>query len=298
MIADEILTSWSLLLLATGFVVIFAVLFTVRFLYGAAAGVNTTEELAHKDNFAFGVSLAGATLGVAIMLTGVATGGFAPTYVEEVTVLVVYSVVGLAMMWLTRLISDRIVLPGFSVRQEIHEGNIAVAIVDGGNIIATAIMVRAVIVWSGGSLVEALQAVVVGYVVSQIVLAATGFYRVSLYARRNQGQKLQDAVRGGNVALALRFVGFQAGVALAVSAASQLVVYDPAGQPVIQALIWGAFSVGMAVIVILLSLLAEKCVLTRIDVAAEVDEQRNLGVGLTEVAVYIGIGLLLNAFLS
>lgn len=298
MIADEILTPWSLLLLATGFVIIFVVLLTVRFLYGVAAGVNTTEELAHKDNFAFGASLAGATLGVAIMLTGVATGGFAPTYVEEVTVLVVFSVVGLAMMWLTRLISDRIVLPGFSVRQEIHEGNVAVAIVDGGNIIATAIMVRAVMVWSGGSLVEALQAVAVGYVVSQIVLAATGYYRVTLYRRRNQGQRLQDAVKGGNVALALRFVGFQAGVALAVSAASQLVIYDPAGQPVVQALIWGAFSVGMAVVVIVLSLIAEKCVLSRINVSAEVDEQRNIGVGLTEVAVYIGIGLLLTAFLS
>ena len=61
----------------------------------------------------------------------------------------------------------------------------------------------------------------------------------------------------------------------------------------LQALVWGAFSIGAAALLAILSLVAEWCVLAGIDLSAEVDRQRNVGVALTEVAVYVGIGLLL-----
>jgi uncharacterized membrane protein YjfL (UPF0719 family) len=297
-IDTTLLTGQALGMLAMGFVIVFAILVTVRLLYGVVAGVNTTEELATRDNFAFGISLAGATIGIAIMLTGVASGGVAASFVEEAAVLITYSIAGLFMMWLTRLVFDRISISTYSIRAEIHDGNIAVAIVDAGNIIATAIMVRAVMQWSDGALAPALTAVAVGYVVSQVILTATTAYRVWLFRRRNAGESFQQAVKGGNVAVALRFVGFQIGVALAVTAASQLVIYEAAGNPVTQALVWGAFSVGMAVALVALTALAERFVLARIDVSEEVDRQQNIGVGLTEVAVYVAIGLLLTSLLA
>lgn len=292
------LSGQTLAMLALGLAIVFAVLLSVRMLYGAAAGLDTTSELADKDNFAFGIGLAGMTLGVAIMLGGVAQGDFAASVGEEATALVVYAVLGLALMWLTRLIFDRVSIPAFSVKAEIQNGNVPIAIVEAGNVLATAVMVRAVMQWSEGSLGAALIAVVAGYAVTQVILTGTTWYRVWLFGRRNAGKRFQDVVQEGNTALALRFAGFQMGVALAVTAASQVVEYDPGGDPVNQALIWGACSVILAATLIVLSLLAERFVLRRIDVSEEVDRQRNIGVALTEVAVYTGIGLLFNGLLA
>ena len=238
------------------------------------------------------------TLGVAIMLSGVAEGDFAASIAEEVSGLVIYAVLGLASMWLTRLIFDRLSIPAFSVKAEIRNGNVPIAIVEAGNVLATAVMVRAVMQWSEGSLTAALIAVVAGYAVTQAILTATTWYRVWLFARRNAGKRFQDVVQQGNTALALRFAGFQIGVALAVTAAAQVVEYDPGGEPLVQALIWGACSAILAAALVLLSLLAERFVLRRIDVSEEVDRQSNIGVALTEVAVYAGIGLLFNGLLA
>ena len=292
------LSGQTLAMLALGLAIVFAVLLSVRMLYGAAAGLDTASEIADKNNFAFGIGLAGMTLGVAIMLSGVAEGDFAASIAEEVSGLVIYAVLGLALMWLTRLIFDRLSIPAFSVKAEIRNGNVPIAIVEAGNVLATAVMVRAVMQWSEGSLTAALIAVVAGYAVTQAILTATTWYRVWLFARRNAGKRFQDVVQQGNTALALRFAGFQIGVALAVTAAAQVVEYDPGGEPLVQALIWGACSAILAAALVLLSLLAERFVLRRIDVSEEVDRQSNIGVALTEVAVYAGIGLLFNGLLA
>jgi uncharacterized membrane protein YjfL (UPF0719 family) len=285
-------------MLAMDFVIIFVVLLSIRALFGFISGVNATSELASKDNFAFGISLTGATAGVAIMLSGVATGGIARSFGEEAALMVVFAVVGLVLMWFTRLIFDRVTLPGISVRDEIDRGNTATAIVDAGNVVATAIMIRAIIVWSDDVLTTGLIAVFIGYIASQIILTLTAFYRVQLFSRRNKGAQFQEAIRDGNVALALRFAGFQAGIAFGVTAASGLAVYDTISNPVLQGLAWSIASLVLSAVLIGLSMIAERFVLAGIDVSEEVDQQRNVGVGLVEVSVYISIGLLLNGLLG
>ena len=46
----------------------------MRFLLGLTSKVNSTEELSQKDNFAFGVSVAGSIFALGIVLTGAITG--------------------------------------------------------------------------------------------------------------------------------------------------------------------------------------------------------------------------------
>ena len=86
-----------------------------------------------------------ATAAIGIMLTGVVSGQLAFSYGMEFVTMVAYGALGLALMWLTRLIFDRVVLPKLSVRAEIADGNIAVATVEAGKLVATASMVRAVV---------------------------------------------------------------------------------------------------------------------------------------------------------
>jgi len=46
----------------------------LRKVTGLVANLSTTDELSEKDNFAFGITLAGATLSLALMMTGVLSG--------------------------------------------------------------------------------------------------------------------------------------------------------------------------------------------------------------------------------
>jgi len=293
------MTEQALWMLVMDFAIVFVVLLFARLFYGLAAGINVTEEMAGKNNHAVGISLAGAAAGIGIMLSGVVTGAFASTFGRELLGLVVYSIVGLFLMWLTRLIFDKISLPSFSVKQEIAAGNSAVAIVDAGNMVATAIMVRAVLNWTSGTLQEGLIAVVLGYIAAQIILTLSTFYRIQLFRMRNKdGAGFQNVVHGGNTAVALRYVGFQTGIALAVTAASGIVVYQVGADPVMQGLKWGLVSLVLAIVLAVLALIAEKCVLSRIDVSEEVDRQQNVGVGLMEVGVYVAIGLMLTGLLG
>ena len=80
---------------------------------------------------------------------------------------------------------------------------------------------------------------------------------------------------------------------LAVAAAGGLAPYAPGGDPVMQAALWGVVSICAAVVLVILTLIAEFAVLTGLDLSEEVDRQRNIGVALVEVAVYLAIGLLL-----
>ena len=293
------MTGQALGMLILDFVIVFAVLLCARVLYGFVAGIDVTEEIAGKNNHAVGISLAGATAGIGIMLSGVVTGTFSSTFGAEALSMVIYAAVGLVLMWLTRLIFDKVSLPSFSVKDEIARGNNAVAIVDAGNMVATAVMVRAVMNWSEGALSSGLMAVAVGYVATQIILTLTTIYRVKLFRMRNrEGAGFQDVVRAGNMAVAIRFVGFQVGVALAVTAASGVAVFQAGGDPIVQGLTWGGVSIVMAVILAMLALIAERSVLAKINVAEEVDRQQNIGVALMEVSVYVAIGLILTNLLT
>ena len=293
------MTGQALGMLILDFVIVFTVLLFTRVFYGLVAGIDMTEEMAGKNNHAVGISLAGATAGIGIMLSGVVTGTFSSTLGAEALSMVVYAAVGLVLMWLTRLIFDKVSLPSFSVKDEIARGNNAVAIVDAGNMVATAVMVRAVMNWSEGALSSGLMAVAVGYVATQIILTLTTVYRVKLFRMRNrEGAGFQDVVRAGNMAVAMRFVGFQVGVALAVTAASGVAVFQAGGDPIVQGLTWGGVSIVMAVILAVLALIAERSVLARINVAEEVDRQQNIGVALMEVGVYVAIGLILTNLLA
>ena len=47
----------------------------MKFVSGVTAQVNTNDELAKEDNFAFGISVAGSVAALGIVMTGAITGG-------------------------------------------------------------------------------------------------------------------------------------------------------------------------------------------------------------------------------
>ncbi|MDO6528352.1 hypothetical protein Q4519_22280, partial [Motilimonas sp. 1_MG-2023] len=66
--------------------VVFAILLLSnrRYIMGVMGIIDTTEELAKRDNFAYCISMAGSVLAMGIVLTGDITGECANNYLNEI----------------------------------------------------------------------------------------------------------------------------------------------------------------------------------------------------------------------
>lgn len=277
---------------AVDLLIIIVILAGMRKLSGAIANVSSHDELTEKDNHAFGISIAGATLALAIMLMGVVSGDVGKNPANEAMLMIGYGGLGLLLMWVTRKVFDHIALPKISIHQQIMDGNVAAAIVDAGNMIATAIILRAVMVWIDSNSWVGLAIVVVGFLISQILLLAATLYRRHVYAKRHGGHGVQDEIEKGNTALALRFSGHRIGIAMAVTAASGMVIYD--SESIVAHLIaWSGVAVIMMAALTIIAFITRKAVLPHVNIAEEVDKQGNVAVGAIEAAVYVAVGFLL-----
>ncbi|NOZ54535.1 MAG: DUF350 domain-containing protein [Gammaproteobacteria bacterium] len=277
---------------AVDFLIIAAILAGMRKLAGAVGNVSSHAELSERDNHAFGISLAGAAIAIAIMLMGAVSGEAAKNPASEALIMFAYGGLGLALMAITRKIFDHISLPDISIHNEIMKGNTAAALVDAGNMIATAIILRAVMVWVDSNSFSGLLFVLGGFLISQVIMIAATVYRRHVYARHHGEMGLQKQLENGNTALALRFAGYRIGIALAVTAASGIVVYGDT-QMIASLTAWSVVAVLMFIVLTALAILIRKAVLPGINVAEEVNQQGNIAIGAIESAVYIAVGFLL-----
>lgn len=269
---------------------------SVRFLAGVISHVNAIKELAVKDNPAFGISLAGVVFAVTIVLTGAIYGDPIFTLEDSVIAVGMYGVLGVLLMIVTRVIFDKISLPNISIGDEILKGNVSAAIVDAGNVIATAIVIRTMMVWVQAKTVEGLTAVLTGYAISQFLLTGTTYLR-TLWFRHHKGKTYQEAFTSGNTAVALRFAGRKIGTAFAISAAANLLVFENYDVQFL-VLVWAGVSAVMIIALSILSFIAHKAILAKIDVDKEVIHQNNIAIGAVQCIIYISLGLLLAELLA
>ena len=83
---------WNIQAFLLGLLVFVVLLVSLKYLKGILSSVHSQEELVDKNNAAFGMSLGGGILSVGIMLTGVSSGEFADSLIEEVSTMVVFGV--------------------------------------------------------------------------------------------------------------------------------------------------------------------------------------------------------------
>lgn len=279
-------------ILAMNLLIITGLFLCLRLFSGITAHINASEELLRKDNPAFGISMAGVILGVTIILSGTFYGSPANDIETTAFLMTLYGVIGLGLMALTRWIFDKITLPALSIRDEILKGNIAVAITDVSNVIASAIIIRMILGWTATHSVQGLLDLLVIYAVSQVMLTGATFIKFKVFAATVKGRDIQDELKKGNIALALRFAGQKIGTAFAIIIASKLIVTELAGAGAML-LAWMCVSVVVILVLKTISYLAERVILFRAHVNSEVLDQQNIAVGALQAAIYIAMGLLL-----
>ena len=201
---------------------------------------------------------------------------------------------GIVLLKVGTLINDLVVFHRFSIRLAITQKNAAAGTVQAANFAALGILIKGAIDWVVGPLMQALTSVVVVFFLAQIVVVGVTRLRSHIYARRHNNARLQDALSDGKTALAVRYAGHLLGTALAASAAGGMVSYL-IGFHVGSYGLWIIWAIALAIILSLLSIIAQRIILFGIDTINEVDNENNIGVAAIEAAIFIGFGLIIQA---
>ncbi|MBA6390366.1 DUF350 domain-containing protein [Colwellia sp. BRX10-3] len=286
-----------LIFLAIDITIAIILLGAMRFISGLSAKVNSTDELAKEDNFAFGISVAGSVAALGIVLTGAISGENADSYLMEIIGMASYGIFGLILIKIGRVFHDRFALNKIDKNAQIKARNIAVGIVDASGAIATAIVIRAVLLWVYGLDISTFTAIAAGFIVSQAMLVLVTRIKERQYAKNNKNHSMQNAFAEGHVALAIRYAGQAISTALAVTAASHFLTYSP-DTLLVNLVGWLVFGMIMTLLVALLTSIAKRLVLMGINLVEEVDQQHNIGVASVEMAISISIALILTALMS
>lgn len=268
-------------------------LFAIRSLSGFFTNVSVRKELGERDNFAFGISLAGRMLSLTIVLSAVVGRNVGLGYEAAAISMLMFGGSGILLVKIGRYAHDKIVLHKLDKSEMIANKNVSVALVDASAAIASAIITKSILQWSVGNDVNAFIALFSGVlVVLFVLLFATRIYEYS-FAEKNQSNSFQQTLCDGQIALAIQHGGNLVGIAIVVSTASRVLTYSPTGY-VSNITGWLIAGLVFAVSLMILTSVIKRIVLVGVSWRKEVVLQHNIGIASIEAVLSIGIALLLS----
>jgi uncharacterized membrane protein YjfL (UPF0719 family) len=283
-----------LVLIAVNFVIAVIILAGIKFVCSRLAHVRANHELTIKDT-AFATTIAGVILGVVIIMSGVMTGEAALDLDIQSLMIAGYGALGIVLLSLSRFIFDKIAMPKLDMNRQILRGNMAAALMDFSNVIASALIVRAVMFWVNSYTLPGLWMLLAAFVLSQMILTFASYARMLIYQRR-YGSAVQTRIGEGNIAVALQFGGYRIAVALAIMAASKLIpyAYDMYFFPLVS---WLGASLIMIAVLKIVAAIGSRIILFGIDTAHEVDVRANAAVGVIQGTIYVALGFLISSLM-
>ncbi len=273
-----------------------ALLFVIRALSGYASKVSVREELGERDNFAFGISLAGRMLSLTIVLSAVVGRHVGQGFDNAAISMLLFGILAIALVRIGRVAHDKIVLNRLDKEDMIRDKNVSVALVDACSSVASAIVIKSIIEWANGTDFSAFFAIFSGVIIVLAVLVIATRLQEYVYAKRNQNSGFQRTLCNGQIALAIKHGGHIIGIAIAVSAASKVLVYQPETY-VTNMTGWLISGMLLTAAFMFLSAVTKRAVLFSLKRTREVALEHNVGIASIEAALSIGIALLfMNIF--
>nr|WP_136251751.1 DUF350 domain-containing protein [Ningiella ruwaisensis] len=287
-----------LVYLAIDVAIAIALLFAIRALSGVMVKASVRDELGKRDNFAFGISLAGRMLALTIVLSAVVGRHVGLGYEVAAIGMLLFGGLGIVLVKIGRLAHDKVVLNQVNKNEMIEQKNVSVALVDAASAISSAIITKAIIEWAQGADINAFVAIFTSViVVIAVLLFATRVYEYR-YAESNQDTSFQKTLCTGQIALALQHSGNLIGISIAVSAANKLLIYEPQSY-VSNVTGWLILGLVLAGALMLMTSICKRLVLAGVNWKSEVSLQHNIGIASIEAVLAIGIALLFsNIFVS
>jgi uncharacterized membrane protein YjfL (UPF0719 family) len=251
------------------------------------------EELTSKDNKAIAVSFSGYMLAISIILWGVLRQDIPVADLENVNpgkqlflrdigATLLWSLFGIALLQIARIINDKVLLRRFSnVKELVEDQNIGTGAVQAGAYIGSAFMIQAATYGeTSGSLVRDILVTLAYFVVSQLafILFAMVYQKLSAY-------DLHDEIERDNAAAGLGFGITLSAVGIILSS------YIVSSSSILGLALW------FVICVFLLSVCRfaiDRFILPGSPLDDEISKDRNWGAALIEGAAAIGLALILS----
>lgn len=276
---------WDLILM--DIVLVMLMLIPFKYTLGFYSGVSVRDEIAEKDNPAFGLVIASALISFFLIMSGVSTGDGVTTFYHEAVSMISYGFAGILMLLISKIIFDKVSMHKFCMKKELSNRNVAAAIVDSGNLIATSLIVFAYMSWDSN---VSIFIVAYGWILSQLALSIGTYIRIKLYKSEN-GESLYQAIESGNTAVAIRFTGYRLSMAFAPIIALPHFSYVTEERFYLATMVFLTSMVLSTCYVIITSII-KKIVFSTINFANEINVQRNTGLAFVEAFIVIGLTIL------
>lgn len=134
---------------------------------------DDNREIEENSNLAVGIRRLGLFTGTAIGMIG-ALIGFSEGYLNDLKYFTVDGIIVVILMLVARRVNDSLICAGVNNNKAVHEGNLAVALVEAGSYIATGLIVKAAFSGEGGGIMAAVIFALIGQLALLILF---GIYR-------------------------------------------------------------------------------------------------------------------------
>jgi len=270
------------------------VLFIGRAFYRLTTKVKLEYEVAERDNFAMGITLAGFLIGLAI---AVSSGLLAQvSLAEKMENQLIIGLVAMVLLRISLFINDKCILYKFSnLDQIVQYRNVGVALVEAGGSIATGLMIAGATSCKADSLFEKLQYGAIYWLIGQVILVlAAHVYRLIC------GFKIDDILlsRTDNpvhtIAAGASFGGYLLAIGLIIQASLDGATVHLI--PEIATIV--TFAIIGLVLLTVAKFVLQKVLMPTSPIPKEISVDKNVGAGALAAAGYIAIAAIFAASIS
>jgi len=266
------------------------ILFIGKLINSKLSDYDLNKELTENDNKAIAISFSGFLLALCIVISGVL---FSPStvdyfdesaspFLQDIKMTVIWSAVGLALLLISRILCDKLMLPSFSNKVElVRDRNVGVGFVQAGSYISTAMVLRASLMSPvDAPLLEDIGLTVIWFIVSQLLIIL-----YSIVYQKTTKHDIHQDLKNDNAAVGVALAGNI--VAFGILLSFFIGTYDS----ILGLIIWALLAIIMLAIV---RFVVDKLILPNHSLSAELSEDRNWGAAAIEAITAIGTAMIIT----
>ena len=266
------------------------ILFIGKLINSKLSDYDLNKELTENDNKAIAISFSGFLLALCIVISGVL---FSPStvdyfdesaspFLQDIKMTVIWSAVGLALLLISRILCDKLMLPSFSNKVElVRDRNVGVGFVQAGSYISTAMVLRASLMSPvDAPLLEDIGLTVIWFIVSQLLIIL-----YSIVYQKTTKHDIHQDLKNDNAAVGVALAGNI--VAFGILLSFFIGTYDS----ILGLIIWALLAIIMLAIV---RFVVDKLILPNHSLSKELSEDRNWGAAAIEAITAIGTAMIIT----
>ncbi len=266
------------------------ILFLGKSINDKLSDYSLNYELTENDNKAIAISFSGFLIALCIVISGVL---FSPgtvdygdaessPFLQDLKMTVIWSMVGVVFLLISRVLCDKLMLPRFSNKVElVRDRNVGVGFVQAGAYVSTALVLKASLLSPADvSLLEDIGLTAIWFIVSQALIL---FY--SIVYQKTTKHDIHEELKNDNVAVGVALAGNI--VAYGVLLSFFIEVYDS----ILGLGVWAVLSILMLWLV---RIAVDKLILPKHCLSAELSKDENWGAGAIEAITAVGAAFIIT----